>query len=88
MDNTQTAVSAEDPAGSSKKLTSSEKWQKELQVAQKALRPFWTRGRRVVKRFMDDGDPASVGLQQTMNVQKYNVFWANVGILKIGRAHV
>lgn len=63
-------------------LKPSERWQKEIQVAEKALRPFWTKGRRIIKRYLADEDAASSGLSQTMNVQKYNVFWSNVGILK------
>jgi hypothetical protein len=62
--------------------TPNEHWIKEVDAAAKELRKFWERGRRVVKRYMDDSEPASQGFQQVMNVDKYNVFWANVGVLK------
>lgn len=62
--------------------TSNEHWIKELDAATKEMRKFWERGRRVVKKFMDESEPASQGFQQVINVDKYNVFWANVGVLK------
>jgi hypothetical protein len=79
MDNTTTEVSEiSEPSN----LLTSEKWQRELQVSKKAMRKFWERGRRVVKRYMDEMETASVGLQTATNVSRYNVFWSNVGILK------
>lgn len=62
--------------------TSAEKWKNELTTAEKDLRKFWERGRRVVKRYMDEMDTAATGISQAVNVDKYNVFWSNVGVLK------
>jgi hypothetical protein len=44
------------------------------------MRKFWERGRRVVKRFMDDtANTVDIGVG---NSDRFNVFWANVGVLK------
>jgi len=68
-----TSTPARDPA---------EHWVREIQTSEKEMRKFWERGRRVVKRYMDDADPASQGFQQAVGTDKYNVFWSNVGVLK------
>ena len=54
-------------------------WIKELALAEKELRKFWERGRKVVKKYLDDEeDNAATGNK----VDKANFFWANVGVLK------
>lgn len=62
--------------------TSFTKWKAELTSAEKELKRFWERGRRVTKRYMDEADTAGMGFQQSVNADRYNVFWSNVGILK------
>ena len=57
----------------------SEKWQKEINLAEKDLRKFWERGRRVVRKYIDESEQTSAQIQ---DVDRYNVFWANVGVLK------
>ena len=61
------------------KKESSTRWLKELELAEKDLRKFWERGRRVVKRYMDESDHTS---SQVQEIDRYNIFWANVGVLK------
>ena len=55
-------------------------WHRELAVAEKELEKFWTRGKRVIRRFLDDEEAA--GTAGTYSYDRYNVFWANVGVLK------
>lgn len=54
-------------------------WQKELALADKFMKKFWERGRRVVKRYMDEGETSD---STTSKTDTYNIFWANVGVLK------
>jgi len=64
---------------SSTKSNSSESWVKELTLAEKELRKFWQRGRRVIRGYLNETDSTSV---QETGADKYNIFWANVGVLK------
>jgi len=58
---------------------SSKAWITELQVAEKELRKFWERGRKVIKRYMDDLD---TNVAVTNNTERFNIFWANIAVLK------
>jgi hypothetical protein len=55
------------------------RWQKELTLAEKDQRKFWERGRRVMRKFMDESETTSLS---SSNVDTFNIFWANVGVLK------
>lgn len=57
------------------------RWITELDTAEKELRRFWTRGRRIVKKYLDDMDEPG-GLTQVVQPDKYNVFWSNIGVLR------
>ena len=59
---------------SKKPLEAAAEWQEELESAEKELKKFWQRGRKVIKRYMDEDDSSED--------ERYNVFWANVGVLK------
>lgn len=64
-----------------KQTKSATLWRVELEGAEKELRKFWTRGRRVIKRYMDDMDEGG-GLSNVVQADKYNVFWSNIGVLR------
>ena len=56
-------------------------WLEELSVAEDELKPFWSAARKVVRRYMDHNDTtatATIGGK----VDRFNVFWSNVGVLK------
>jgi hypothetical protein len=54
-------------------------WRAELAIAEKELRKFWERGRKVIKRFLDDTDGSSLN---AASADRFNLFWANTGVLK------
>ena len=67
-------------APSKNNLRASAAWSKELSLAEKELRQFWERGRRVVRRYISEGEDD--GNLNSNKGDKYNIFWANVGVLK------
>lgn len=53
-------------------------WCNELSAAEKELKKFWTRGRKVIKAYMDEAS----GDANESSGGKFNLFWANVGVLR------
>jgi hypothetical protein len=61
---------------STNKVTPHQKWQSEIDYAEKELDKFYTRGRKVVKRWLDERD--AVDAPQKW----FNLYFANTNILK------
>lgn len=68
----ENAASIEDP----KKLTPYERWEGEISAAEKELKKFHERARRVTRRFLDERDSVDV------TARWFNIFYANTNILE------
>jgi len=55
-------------------------WLQELIVAEDELKSFWSAARKVIRRYMDQNDTSVQALAS--KVDRFNVFWSNVGVLK------
>src|SRR3954471_18695335 len=67
-------------AAQSDKGKLSGRWQKELALAEKDQRKFWERGRKVMKKYMDESEASNTSTSS--DVDTFNIFWANIGVLK------